>query len=194
MKQSRLLIALATVLALCTLASPSFSQDTSPYLLGTWEAGVYTTTGVITITYQDTTDWQIANPTTKELDIYAVFSSANGQFLACTATSVPPNGVGVLTTWWNEEPYAVGTVKFFAFPKNTRKFDPNAVIGGFQGKTHETRVVIIQPQPLGGVGAAIAKANLKAVTINSSTIGEFSTRIPFANCPWGPGWNGNDSM
>jgi hypothetical protein len=190
MKKFPLFALLAAVLALCCLASPSFSQDTSPYLLGTWEAGVYTTTGVITITYQDITDWQIANPTTRDLDVYAVFSLANGQFLSCTATSIPPNGVGVLTAWWNDEPYAVGTVKFFAFPKDSKKFDPNAVIGGFQGKTHQIQGLLIQPQPIGAAGATVSKVNLKAVTINSNTIGEFSTKIPFATCPWGPGWAG----
>jgi hypothetical protein len=176
MKQTLLSIALAAALLIGIASSPAFSQDTSPYLLGTWEAGVYTTTGVITVTYQDITDWQIANPTTKPLDVYAVFSSANGQFVTCTATTIPPNGVGWLATSWNDDPYAVGTVKFFAFPKDSRKFDPNAVIGGFQGKTHVTRVFLTET-------TAIAKANLKAVTINSYTIGEFSTKIP-ANCPW----------
>jgi hypothetical protein len=189
MKQLSLLIALAALLALCVAASPAFSQDTSPYLLGIWEAGVYTTTTPITTTYQDITDWQIANPTTKELDVYAVFSSANGQFLACTATSIPPNGVGSLATWWNDDPYAVGTVKFFAFPRNSRKFDPNAVIGGFQGKTHQPKALLIQPVFLLGGNATITKANLKAVTINSYTVGEFTTKIP-TNCPWGQGWTG----
>jgi hypothetical protein len=183
MQQSRLFIALAAVIALCCLASPALSQDTSPYLLGIWEAGVYTSTTPITMTYQDITDWQIANPTTKELDVYAVFSSANGQLVTCTATTIPPNGVGSLATWWNDTPYAVGTAKFFAFPQGSKKFDPNVVIGGFQGKTHMTTVLLMET-------TTIAKANLKAVTINSSTIGEFSTKIPFGACPWGLGWIG----
>jgi hypothetical protein len=178
MKKVSLFVAILGTLLVLFSTSPALSQDTSPYLLGTWESGVYTITTPITTTYQDSTDWQIANPTTKPLNVYAVFSSANGQFLTCTATTIPPNGVALFSTWgWNDNPYAVGTVKFFAFPVQTRKFDPNAVIGGFQGKTHVTRVFLTET-------TAIAKANLKAVTINSSTIGEFSTKIPFNNCPF----------
>jgi hypothetical protein len=46
-------------------------------------------------------------------------------------------------------------MKFFAFPKGPRNSDPNAVIGGFQGKDWKNPY-----------GWASSEANLKAVTIS----------------------------
>ena len=194
MKQCMLLIALAVALGIGIAPLPAVSQDTSPYLLGAWETGVYTTTevysntGIFTTTtvYGANTEWQIANPTTKGLDVFAVFYYANGSPFTCTATHIDPNGVGWLQTWWGyEDPYAIGTVKFFSFLCGKRTFDPNAIIGGFQGKAHHIQIVNDGPMPY----TTYSKANLKAVTINSYTTGEF-TRIPFNQCVWYYGWRG----
>jgi len=162
------------VLGLLAGAGQVSALDTSPYLVGFTENYV-----------QDSGDpywnhWQIVNPTTKLLDVWVVWYRPWEPSPCAWMFQVPANG----TTWLMvaamvdlSEGYQA--LKFFAFPAGSRKFDPNAVIGGFQRKSH-----------LGTVEPAnfnfMSEANLKAVTINSSTIGEFSA-IPWNTTCWGGG-------
>jgi hypothetical protein len=158
MKHRALFLAflVGTVVLFATMAS---AQDTSPYLAGTWME----TSGVTPTVH---TQHFIINPTTKQLDVYAVVFGYEGAgaLLGCTVCTV--NGNGVLTFYGDaaRSNNDNGTVKFFAFPAGTRKFDPNAVIGGFQQNIFEDD----------GTRTGMTEANLKAVTINSSTIGEFA--------------------
>jgi hypothetical protein len=184
--RDRLTVFLAAAFILCALSLPAGADDTSPYLMGIWESGIYTYTNTVAFTMYTATNFQIANPTTKDLDVYAVFYPPQGVipgpcYKCAGADAIKANGTCVFSTYFFDHftgfPYASGTVKFFAFPKGTTKFDPNAVIGGFQGKFSALDVEPFQGPPL----TTWIKANLKAVTINSSTIGEFS-RIPWTNC------------
>jgi hypothetical protein len=146
-----------TVLCLVLAAGLASAQDTSPYLVGAWNEGINWVT--------------IINPTTKPLTVYAVVYS-EGQPVLCRRVDIPPNGL--VGDYAGDEGW-FGTMKFFAFPQGTMKFDPNAVIGGFQGKDWW--------QPYGWTSS---EANLKAVTINSYTIREFSM-IPAPDHPcWPP--------
>jgi hypothetical protein len=143
--------------ALCLVLAAGFTsaQDTSPYLAGAWN---------------EERNWvTIINPTTKPLTVYAVLYS-DGVPVLCQRADIRPNG---LIGGYAGLPDAFGTMKFFAFPQGTMKFDPNAVIGGFQGKDWW--------HPFGLVSS---EANLKAVTINSYTIREFSMIPPYDHPCW----------
>jgi hypothetical protein len=166
MNHRMLLPAVLAVLALAIAASPAGAQDTSPYVMGTWMHSTEVSPTVRTQHF-------IVNPTTRQLDVYAVVYGMQGAgaLLSCTVCRINGNG-----TWRfivDDARFASdsGTVKFFAFPKDSRKFDPNAVIGGFQQNVFE----------VDGTRTGMTEANLKAVTINSSTIGEFAT-IPPIGC------------
>jgi hypothetical protein len=124
----RLLPCAIVVLALLTFSvSSAYAWDTSPYLLGTWAPE----------TSPHPTSYFIGNPTTKPLDVYALFhgrTGIQGGAQACYKYTIPANG-----TWYLTDPSGAwdstggpGTAKFFAFPQGTTTFDPNAVIGGFQ--------------------------------------------------------------
>jgi hypothetical protein len=155
MKRQRLLITFAAMIAVLASVSMAGALDTSPYLAGTWED-----TATITYTY-----YQIVNPTTKPLDVWVFMYSSDNSYLDCAKVPIAANGSATLTASWKGALVPYGAVKFFAFPQGSKKFDPNAVIGGFQRK---------------GSGASwniylfATEANLKAVTINSYTIGEFA--------------------
>jgi hypothetical protein len=124
------------LLLLTFCSSPLSAWDTSPYLMGTWASE----------SDPHPTSYFIGNPTTKPLDVYALFHGMTGTQnppKACYRYTIPANGV-----WYLTDPAAVwtntggpGTAKFFAFPAGTTAFDPNAVIGGFQQEVvtpHET--------------------------------------------------------
>jgi hypothetical protein len=106
------------------------------------------------------------NPTTKQLDVVAlVFGyEGAGALLGCTSCIINANGVWKFYGDAARSASDYGTVKFFAYPAGTRKFDPNTVIGGFQQNIFE--------DVNGRTG--VTESNLKAVTINSNTIGEFA--------------------
>jgi hypothetical protein len=137
--------------ALCLVIMAGFAPalDTSPYLLGS---------------YNELTEVTIINPTTKWLTVYAIAYSGGGP-VACWQDDIPPNGVVI---GGGKATGGFGTLKIFAFPQGTRKFDPNAVIGGYQAKWLSAD--------------ARSEAGLKGVTINSYTIQEFSG-IPSYNHP-----------
>jgi hypothetical protein len=188
-------VALAAVVLVAGLSVlPVRGQDTSPYLMGAWESGAFTGTVYqgpqtsITYTVNVVTGFQVTNPTTKPLSVYAVFWNDTG-VVTCTTATIAANG-----NWSFEMPgepdnlllfgqkgkRTIGTAKFFAFPAGTTKLDPNAVIGGFQFKYHHIRNVLVGPP-----WTTYSRSNLKAVVVNSSTIGEF-TRIPNACILWVP--------
>ena len=143
-------------IGLCLFGGTAQAQDTSPYLAGFWSEG--------------DNDFQIVNPTTKPLTVYAIFYDVNeGPIVGmeCFKQYLPANGR------WSVDPDGdndgiFGTAKFFAFPAGTRKFDPNAVIGGFQRKEYGD----------GSDYHYYLESNLKAVTINSYTLREFSMIPP----------------
>jgi hypothetical protein len=163
MKQRTLFLALFIVFAVTVMASTAGAQDTSPYLAGTWLETANVTPTVRTTHF-------IVNPTTKQLDVYAVVFGYEGAgaLLSCTRCTINGNGLwkfyGDAARTNESTNEDSGVVKFFAFPRNSRKFDPNAVIGGFQQNIFE--------DVNGRTG--LTESNLKAVTINSNTIGEFS--------------------
>jgi hypothetical protein len=148
-----------TVLCLVLAAGMASAQDTSPYLAGAWNGDFY---GI-----------SIINPTTKWLDVYAVAYS-EGSPVFCGMMPIAPNGTlsegGFIPNGYDVE---FGTIKFFAFPQGTMKFDPNAIIGGFQYKSWWD--VIDGPN---------VESNLKAVTINNYTIREFSMIPPRTDPCW----------
>jgi hypothetical protein len=150
-------LAFLVAMAMIVPAATAGAQDTSPYLAGFWS--------------EDYHWFRIVNPTTKPLTVYAIlYNIYYGlyQGIQCHRTGLLPNG----TESWEFMSFAkgeFGTAKFFAFPLGTRKFDPNAVIGGFQRKRYED--VFNQR-------GYWLESNLKAVTINSYTIGEFSMIPP----------------
>jgi hypothetical protein len=165
MKKWMVVIGLLIVLA----AGGASAQDTSPYLAGTWELGTWAYSNTVSFSVTAWSYYELANPTTKGLDVYAVFYDKNGATLGCWWNYLEPNGQWFIWMFDRPTPYDYGAVKFFAFLANSRKFDPNTIIGGFQQKGawmegSETDL-------------SFSEANLKAVTINSMTQGEFN-RIP----------------
>jgi hypothetical protein len=186
---------MAVAVLTCTMGTMAAAWDTSPYLVGKWEFGTYVATDLFTEFLK--TEFEIINPTTRILNVYAVFRwemvvGGPPVPIGCYIMTLFPNAVWELSIpvigpeqapppW---PPRTYGSVKFFAFPAGTTKFDPNAVIGGFQKK----QLFKFEASLLGlpeYTDLSISEANLKAVIINSSTIGEFTTGIPFATClPW----------
>jgi hypothetical protein len=192
MKKGMIFMGLAVVLALFVFAPHAGAQMTSPYLAGEWE--------ITRVLYDQfgPTDWQsrdipiqtqfkVINPTTASLDVYVVLLDRDGnQGDYCYWRNVPANG-----TWKSCWPYIdtdlitptqvfpaddhhFGAAKFFAFPANTKKFDANAVIAGFQQKSAYGQIE-------GYPQTASMETPLYAVTINSKTIGEF-TKYDLTKC------------
>jgi hypothetical protein len=108
----RVTLCCLSVLCFILAAGVASSQDTSPYLLGVFNEY----DNVVTI----------ANPTTKWLTVYDIIYWG-GNPVVCRQRDIPSNG---LVSDYDGESNAFGMMKFFAFPQGTRKFDPNAVIGG----------------------------------------------------------------
>jgi hypothetical protein len=148
---------LLAALSLCLFAGAAQAQDTSPMLAGFWS--------------ENYNYFTIVNPTTKPLTVYAIFYNVwdgyNG--MECYKREyLPPNGTWYVGDIDGDTDGDFGTAKFFAFPAGTRKFDPNAVIGGFQVKEYGD----------GFDYHYYLESNLKAVTINTFTLREFSMIPP----------------
>jgi len=205
MKKSLIFTGLAVVLALFIFAPQAGAQVTSSFLAGEWEmvrtisdyyeSSVFTGWKQLEIPMQ--TQFKIVNPTATALDVYIVLYDRDGNIdedlsvPMCYKKTLYPN-----QTWKACWPYLscgdniqypadehkYGAAKVFAFPAGTLKFDPNAVIAGFQQKSAYS-VVEGQIQSVG------LEAPLVGVTINSRTIGEFS-KPPFPNCQiWKTWWD-----
>jgi hypothetical protein len=169
-----LLLTLAVIAGFTLLAPGAGAWDTSPYLTGTVPS------------HSHPTSYFIGNPMTKDLRVYAVFYDWAGDFThVCYYRDVRPTSMWHLWDQANEwSSWGPGTVKFFAFPAGTAKLDPNAVIGGFQQEAIPPVLQLADPSEV--THCTVTEANLKAVTINSYTIGEFG-QIPFTDCsPWPP--------
>jgi len=184
MHRSILFITVAILAVLVMLPPGAGAFDTSPYLAGTWGSGLSTimiqNSGPPTPLVVFPINYFIGNPTTKALDVFAAFYTSQGVFTECVYTTLQPNGSWYLYDGAIRGASSLdfpGTVKFFAFPTGTKKFDPNAVIGGFQQELLPAIYFGYSYVP----GCQVVEANLKAVTINSSTIGEF-TQVPWAKC------------
>jgi hypothetical protein len=171
---------LPAVLGLCLFGGMAQAQDTSPYLAGFWS--------------ESSNSFQIVNPTTKPLTVYAIFYNAYGgpySGTECHKQYLPANGRVSIQSKGTKD-YEFGAAKFFAFPAGTKKFDPNAVIGGFKQEIDCDYVMTGAYTQTGPSGDEliftyswidrVREANIKAVTINSSTIGEF-TDILKKVCP-----------
>jgi hypothetical protein len=151
------------VLLVCLLSvgvPQAGAVDTSPYIVGDYAFED-------TAAYSETTTFGIVNPTKTTLNVYAGFFDSGGNFMGCMVNTVAPNGLWYITDY--RLPGSRGTAKFLAFPAGQRKFDPNAVIGGLQVKYRTKQAPLRKDEWF-----AAAEYNMKAVTINSSTIGEFS--------------------
>jgi len=186
------------MLLVAGVAASVAAQDTSPYLVSDW----YTDTREL----DEYVSWFVVNPTPVRLAVYAAFYNYTGSFSGCVYSLIDGND-----TWWlttrslpfpvGENPY--GTAKFFAFPAlpNTApKFDPNAVIGGFKQtvdcdyiltnaytETIPFSSTVILVKEYDWI-AKVSEANMKAVTINSATIGEFQALLARrAGCVLMPG-------
>jgi len=152
----------AFVLALGSLAG---AADTSPYLIGVWEANDYGYYGQYAVT-----DYVVVNPTTIKLKVYAAFFENDGTPTdVCFWKILNPNAKWHIPQWVVEEYLSnsgyMGTVKFIAFPATATRlvFDSNAVIGGYQNRYfwvwyNDT--------------TSVAQADLKGVAINLYTQGE----------------------
>jgi hypothetical protein len=164
MKRQRLLTTFAAMIAVLVSVSVAGAFDTSPYLAGTWEDDGTIGKNV----------YAILNPTTKPLHVYMFWYMPDGTVDACMSVAIPSNGtvsfgLGIFSG-------GPGAVKFFAFPEGSRKFDPNAVIGGFQRKA-----MIESQYDFFDFSMFDTETNLKAVTINSYTVGEFA-QLPWESC------------
>jgi hypothetical protein len=178
------ILALALVLV-AGFAGHSGAVDTSPYLVSDW--------------FTDTTNldsyssWFIINPTPVDMVVVAAFYSTAGVFSDCVRSGILSGN----DTWWLSMPNLrmplpeadnplLGVVKFFAFPVvrgQPPRFDPNAVIGGIKQE-----VDCDLNTDRGMWVAHVREVNLKAVTINSSTIGEFQAIMGrFGTCQLFPG-------
>jgi hypothetical protein len=160
MKVRGMLFGVLTVCLLFVGVPLAGAQDTSPYLVG--DFGFEDTAA-----YSETTTFGIINPTKKALDVYAGFFDWVGNPIGCMVQRVAPNGLWYITDY--RIAGSRGTAKFLAFPADTRKFDPNAVIGGLQVKYRMKSAALRKDEWF-----SAAEYNMKAVVINSSTIGEFS--------------------
>jgi len=176
MRHRYTILALALILV-AGFAASSAAVDTSPYLVSNW----YTDTWE----HDEYTSFFIINPMPIPIVVYAAFYSASGVFSGCVYSMIDGND-----TWWLATrevpqvahgvpgPYSLveGTVKFFAFPivrDTAPKFDPNAVIGGIKQSVDCDWMYDDYESSWYWV-AKVSEANIKAVTINSSTIGEFT--------------------
>jgi len=159
MKQRIVVLGLAVLLGFCLSTGIAAASDTSPYLVGVWMESETVTLTLHTYHF-------IVNPTMKDLSVFAVYhgDAGSGDYRGCIRFDLASNSVCKVWPDIIQGSADSGTAKFFAFPADTRKFDPNAVIGGFQRIVDETN-----PGP-----KRWTESNLKAVTINSSTIGEFN--------------------
>jgi hypothetical protein len=151
MKSQRFLIMVAAAVAALLSVSAAGALDTSPYLVGIWEGY-----DVARVNY-----YCILNPTTKPLYVRMFWYSSDGTPGGCSGFTIQANETYCPGLSF-PGPEEGGAIKFFAFPEGSRKFDPNAVIGGFQQKGGEipTEFKI--------------QSNLKAVTINSYTMEDFA--------------------
>jgi hypothetical protein len=148
MNRRMTVLGLMAALVFSLSAAPAGAWDTSPYLVGTLDGDFYGN------------GYFIINPTTQPLLVYGA-GFYEGQMGPCGWTIIPPNGTFYFALQGGSFYGAV--MKFFAFP-TSGKFDPNAVIGGFQQKfSADHRDDTCQ----------VTEANLKAVTVNSYTMGEF---------------------
>jgi hypothetical protein len=161
MKKHMAVLSLMVALVLSLPAVPAGAWDTSPYLVGTLDGDFYGN------------GYFIINPTTQQLRVYGA-GFYDGTMGPCAWTTIPPNGTFYVAVQGG--PFVGAVMKFFAFPLSG-KFDPNAVIGGFQQKFSTD---------YWNDTCQVTEANLKAVTVNSYTIGEFDM-IKQAEClPYDP--------
>jgi hypothetical protein len=193
MRKSIIFTGLVVALALCIFAPHAGAQMSSPYLVGEWEMfRVLYYNPFSSDEFSLATQYKVVNPTTTPLDVYLVLLDRYGNLEyeddtpMCFKMHLDPN-----TTWkpcfpfYNSEDdliypagkHLYGAAKFFAYPANILKFDPNAVIAGFQQKSSawgtESSSVFLPTE-----------APLLPITINSRTIGEF-TKYPLSQCqPW----------
>jgi hypothetical protein len=178
MKKEILCAGLAVALVLFIFAPPAGAQMTGPFLLGEWE---------VTRVYSDApssgydtpmqTQFKVFNATTVPLDVFVVLLDRDGNPApTCYRVQLSPNATwkpcwpfynGADQLVYPYDWHHYGAAKFFAFPANTLKFDPNAVITGFQQKT--------------AYCLPATETLLPAVTINSKTMGEF-TKYPLKDC------------
>lgn len=162
----------AFILAFGSLAK---AADTSPYLIGVWEASFWegdmngASFNGDGFFVPAMTDFVIVNPTTIKLKVYAVFFTNNGTRTdICFKKILNPNAKWYippdLSDWLSQWDF-MGTVKFIALPATATRlvFDSNAVIGGYQN-----RYVLDWWME----SFTVAQADLKGVAINLYTQGE----------------------
>lgn len=174
MRHKSISIILACLLVAGIAATVS-AVDTSPYLVSNWYIDAYENDEYMA--------FFIANPTPIPLVVYAAFYTTTGAFSTCVYNVLQGNdtwsfATGDIAAISPENGWYEGTVKFFAFPQTTSKFDPNAVIGGFK---QYVDCDMTEYNESGVWYANVSEANMKAVTLNSSTIGEFQA-ILGKNC------------
>ncbi len=151
-------------LALLMTASVALAGDTGPYLIGAWEDDGETIY----------TDFIIVNPTTLQLDVYAAFFDNDGFFLPgrCFKKTLNPNakwyipGAALGLSGFD----SVGTAKFIAMAKGKRAYDTYAVVGGYQNRW------IFE--------MTSSQSDLKGVTINTYTLGEFNNILSKPCTEW----------
>ena len=157
----------AFVLAFGSLAG---AADTSPYLIGVWEAYGGNDGGDGFFGQFVYTDYVVVNPTTIKLKVYAAFFTNDGTPTeVCFKKILNPNAKWHIPSWIVYDLlYSydyMGTVKFVALPATATRlvFDSNAVIGGYQNRYACDWWL---------EGCGVAQADLKGVAINLYTQGE----------------------
>jgi hypothetical protein len=195
MRQKSLCMILACLLV-AGFAIAASATDTSPYLVSDF----YTDT----LELDAYTSFFIVNPTPIELTVFAAFYDSDGVFSTCRYYNldgnetwnvdirnlpVPETGTAKFFAFPLPTAKLGLSPKFFAFPVSTLKFDPNAVIGGFKQEIDCDYVMTGAFTEIIGTGPItstvnlvteynwvdrVREVNIKAVTINSSTTGEFA--------------------
>jgi hypothetical protein len=209
MKKGFIFSGLVVVLALCIFAPHAGAQMTSPYLVGNWEMNRRLEDclpqGNALFCADPIDSWmqtqlKVINPTTTKLDVYIVLLDRKGVVMNDENTNTPmcyvlpldanetwnscwphsiPDGPAILPPALDSTagPNWFGTIKVFAFPyvaNRSLKMDPNAVVAGYEQKSVFSQIN--------------SESDLKAVVINSRTIGEFTKyNLSPANCrTWSP--------
>jgi hypothetical protein len=193
MKKGIIFSGVAMVLALFIFAPQAGAQMTSPYLIGEWMTAQRLWDNDYPIDALAQTQFKIQNPTTQTLDVYIVLLTRWGEVITDTYDGEPlcyftplgpnetwdacwphsrPNGPDIMPrrNLTEELPNFFGTAKIFAFPYNsarTLKFDPNAIVSGYQQKS------AFYPWDGYAITAA-TEAPLTAVTINIKTINDWT--------------------
>jgi hypothetical protein len=168
MKKLLFLVAILGSALVLFSGNPASAWDTSPYLFGTWDAGVFSS-GADPITDTTVTALNIVNPNSANIAVCCCTYYWSGTLHECRNYNL---AIGGSTVFSLED--GAGNYKCIAMPEGKWTFDANVVIGGLQ-ENIET-IGAISPFDPGAKFFTKSRTNMGAVVINSKTLPEF-TRV-----------------